>query len=240
MVNGVGTLCGQAFGAKQYHKPGVYLQQSCIILLVASALLTPMFIFAARILKTLGQDHGIADVAGDFALWFVAVSFLYAVLYSCNSFLQSQSKNFVLSFFAVLSLLAHIFFSWLLSVKFGFGVTGVMASTALSYVIPNAGQIMYITGGGCRETWKGFTALASKDLGRTIKLSVSSGVMICLEFCYNTVLILLAGNMGNAEVTIDALSICLNISGWALTIAFGVTNIDIQFKHFVTCIDRYT
>ncbi|XP_047938933.1 protein DETOXIFICATION 21-like isoform X2 [Salvia hispanica] len=221
MVNGVGTLCGQAFGAKQYHKLGVYLQQSCIILLVASALLTPMFIFAAPILKALGQDHQIADVAGDFALWFVAVSFLYAVLYSCNSFLQSQSKNFILSFFAVLSLLAHVFFSWLLSVKLGFGVTGVMVSTVLSYVIPNVGQIVYITGGGCRETWKGFTALAFEDLGRTIKLSVSSGVMICLEFCYNTVLILLAGNMGNAEVTIDALSICLNISGWALMVAFG-------------------
>ncbi|KAL1553901.1 protein DETOXIFICATION 21-like isoform X2 [Salvia divinorum] len=83
-------------------------------------------------------------------------------------------------------------------------------------------QFVYITGGGCRETWKGFTALAFEDLGRTIRLSVSSGVMICLEFCYNTVLILLAGNMGNAEVTIDALSICLNISGWALMVAFGV------------------
>ncbi|XP_047938934.1 protein DETOXIFICATION 21-like [Salvia hispanica] len=221
MANGIGTLCGQAFGAKQYHKLGLYLQQSFIILLVATTLLTPLFIFAAPILKTLGQDHEIADVAGDFALWFVAISYLYALLLSFNSFLQSQSKNFILSLYAVLSLLAHIFFSWLLSVKLGFGVTGVMVSTALAYVMPNVGQFVYITCGGCKETWKGFTALAFADIGRTIRLSVSSGVMICLEFCYNTLLLLLAGNMGNAEVTIDALSICISISGWALMVAFG-------------------
>ncbi|XP_047938928.1 protein DETOXIFICATION 22-like [Salvia hispanica] len=222
MANGVGTLCGQAFGAKQYHKLGLYLQHSWIILLVATTLLTPLFIFAAPILKALGQDHEIADVAGDFAMWSIAISFLYAVLYSCNSFLQSQSKNYILSLYAVLSLLAHIFFSWLLSVKLGFGVTGVMVSTVLAYVIPNVGQIGYITGGGCRETWKGFTALAFEDLGQTIKLSVSSGVMICLVYCYNTMLILMAGNMGNAEVTIDALAICLNISGWAMMVASGL------------------
>lgn len=221
MVNGVGTLCGQAFGANQYHKLGIYLQQSCIILLVVSALLTPLFVFAAPILKALGQDHNIADMAGNIALWFIALTFLYAVLYSCNSFLQSQSKNFILSFYAVLSLFVHIFLSWLLSSKLKFGIPGVMVSTVLAYLIPNIGQLIYVMCGGCRDTWKGFTALAFKDLGLTIKLSISSGVMICLEFCYNTILILLTGNMENAEVTIDALSICLNISGWALMVSFG-------------------
>lgn len=221
MVNGVGTLSGQAFGAKQYHKLGIYLQQSCIILLVVSALVTPVFIFASPILKALGQDHKIADTAGKYAIWFIAVTFLYGVLYSCNSFLQSQSKNFILSVYAVLSLLAHIFLCWLLSVKLKLGIPGVMVSTVLAYMIPNIGQIAYIVCGGCRETWKGVTALAFKDLGLTIKLSLSSGVMICLEFCYNTLLILLTGNMENAEVTIDALSICLNISGWAMMVSFG-------------------
>lgn len=221
MVNGVGTLCGQAYGGKQYYKLGIYLQQSWIIMLAASALFSPLFIFAAPILKALGQDEEIADRAGATALWFIPVTFFYAVFYSCNAYLQSQSKNFVTSCFAVLALLQHIFLSWLLAIKLEFGVTGVMVSTVLAYLIPNVGQIMYVVFGGCRETWKGFTTLAFKDLGLTIKLSTSSGVMICLEFCYTTMLMLLAGNMGNAEVTIDALSICLNISGWALMISFG-------------------
>ncbi|KAH7856260.1 hypothetical protein Vadar_034589 [Vaccinium darrowii] len=35
------------------------------------------------------------------------------------------------------------------------------------------------------------------------------------------VLILLTGNMGNAEVVIDALSICLNINSWEMMISLG-------------------
>ncbi|XP_042059021.1 protein DETOXIFICATION 21-like isoform X2 [Salvia splendens] len=244
MVTGVGTLCGQAFGAKLYHKLGVYLQQSCIISLVVTALMTPLFVFAAPILKTIGQDHNIADMAGKYAPWFVAVGFLYAVMYSCNAFLQSQSKNFVVSFYAVLSLVVHVFLSWLLSMKLRYGVIGVMVSTVMAFLIPNVGQIVYIMRGGCQETWSGFTASAFKDLGRTTRLAISSGVMICLKFCYSTILILLAGNMGNAEVTINALSIwygfcsplvfvsfifalsndmfsSLNISGWAMMVSVG-------------------
>ncbi|KAH6819309.1 MATE efflux family protein [Perilla frutescens var. frutescens] len=221
MVGGVGTLCGQAFGAKQYHKLGIYLQQSFIILLTVSALLTPLFVFAAPILKALGQDHDIADMAGNIAFWFISVTFLYAVLYSCNSFLQSQSKNFILSCYAFLSLFVHIFLSWLLAVKLKFGIPGVMVSTVLAFLIPNIGQLTYMMCGGCRETWKGFTALAFKDLGLTVKLSISSGVMICLEFCYNMILIVLTGNMENADIAIDALSICLIISNWAMVVSSG-------------------
>nr|XP_017250777.1 PREDICTED: developmentally-regulated G-protein 3-like [Daucus carota subsp. sativus] len=39
-----------------------------------------------------------------------------------------------------------------------------------------------------------------KDLWPIIKLSLSSGVMACLELWYNTVLVLLTGNLENAEV----------------------------------------
>ncbi|CAN1246060.1 Protein DETOXIFICATION 21 [Linum grandiflorum] len=75
--------------------------------------------------------------------------------------------------------------------------------------------------GGCRETWKGFSFLAFTDLWPVIKLSLSSGAMLCLELWYNTVLVLLTGNMQNAEVAIDALAICLNINGWEMMISLG-------------------
>lgn len=180
MVGGVGTLCGQAFGARKYHKLGIYLQQSCIILLSVSSLLIPLFLFASPILKALGQDHKIADMAGKIALWFIVVIILYSMMYSCNAFLQSQSKNYILSICALVSLFTHIFLSWLLAVKLKFGSTGVMVSTCLAFLLPNLGQITYLVSGGCRETWKGFTALAFVGLGETIRLSISSGIMIWL------------------------------------------------------------
>ncbi|XP_042009771.1 protein DETOXIFICATION 22-like isoform X2 [Salvia splendens] len=187
MVGGVGTLCGQAYSAKQYEKLGIYLQQSYIILLVVCVLVIPLFVFAAPVLKALGQDHNIADMAGDVAPWFIAVVFLYGAMYGCNAYLQSQSKNFVLSCYAIVSLLTHVLLSWLLVVKLEFGVSGVMSSTCLAFLIMNLGQLLYMVSGGCIQTWRGFTALAFRDLRPTVKLVVSSGVMIWLaSFYHNT------------------------------------------------------
>ncbi|OMO49407.1 Multi antimicrobial extrusion protein [Corchorus olitorius] len=65
--------------------------------------------------------------------------------------------------------------------KFKFGLAGAMPSTVLAYWLPNIGQIMFVTCGWCKETWKGFSMLAFKDLWPVVKLSLSSGVMLCLN-----------------------------------------------------------
>uniref|UniRef100_A0A5B7BB14 Protein DETOXIFICATION n=1 Tax=Davidia involucrata TaxID=16924 RepID=A0A5B7BB14_DAVIN len=221
MASALETLCGQAFGAGQYHMLGVYLQRSWIVLFTCSIFLLPMFVFTAPILKALGQDAAIAEVAGTVALWLIPVVFAFSISFTCQMYLQAQSKNMIIAYLAAFSLSIHILLSWLLTVRYKLGLPGAMASTILAYWIPNIGQLMFIICGGCRETWKGFSSLAFKDLWPVIKLSLSSGVMLCLELWYNTVLVLLTGNMKNAEVAIDALSICLNINGWEMMISLG-------------------
>ncbi|CAL0321625.1 unnamed protein product [Lupinus luteus] len=107
-----------------------------------------------------------------------------------------------------------------LGLLFKFGVHGAMGSTVLAYWISNIGQLIYIMY-KCPDTWYGFSSAAFKDLWAVIKLSLSSGVMLCLEMWYYTILILLTGNLEGAEVSLSALSICLNINGWGLVIAIG-------------------
>ncbi|KAL0453326.1 UNVERIFIED_CONTAM: protein DETOXIFICATION 21 [Sesamum latifolium] len=221
-ASGLETLCGQAYGAKQYHMLGIYLQRSWIVLIVVTTtVLVPIYIFAAPILKALGQDEVIAKVAGNIALWYIPVVYSFIVSFSCQIFLQAQSKNVIIAYLAAFSLSFHVFLSWLLTVKYKFGLKGTLISTILAYWVPNVGQLIFVISGGCRETWKGFTTLAFKDLWPVVKLSLSSGAMICLELWYNAILILLTGNLKNAEVELDALSICLNINGWEMMISFG-------------------
>ncbi|KAK1291269.1 Protein TRANSPARENT TESTA 12 [Acorus calamus] len=43
MSSGLETLCGQAFGAKQYHMLGIYLQSSWLVELGVSVLIIPLF-----------------------------------------------------------------------------------------------------------------------------------------------------------------------------------------------------
>ncbi|KAJ0014436.1 hypothetical protein Pint_20796 [Pistacia integerrima] len=164
MASALETLCGQSYGAKQYHMMG------------------PI---------------------------------------AAKCFLQAQSKNKIISYLAATSVSIHLLLSWLLTVKYKFGITGAMVSAVMAYWIPDLGQLLFIMCGGCNETWKGFSVLALKDLWPVLKLSLSSGVMICVELWYNTILILLTGNMTNAEVSIDALAICININGLEMMISLG-------------------
>ncbi|WOG98186.1 hypothetical protein DCAR_0417527 [Daucus carota subsp. sativus] len=221
MASALETLCGQSFGAKRYDMLGVYLQRSWLILSICSIILSPVFIFTTPILKALGQEESIAEVAGTISLWLIPGLFSFMVSYTCQMFLQAQSKNKIIAYLAAFTLVFHVFLSWLLTVKYKFGLSGAMVSTILAFWIPNIGQLVYIFGGWCSETWKGFSMLAFKDLWPIIKLSLSSGVMVCLELWYNTILVLLTGSMRNADIAIDALSICININGWELMISLG-------------------
>ncbi|CAN1261992.1 Protein DETOXIFICATION 21 [Linum perenne] len=221
MASALETLCGQSFGAKQYHMLGIYLQRSWIVLILCATLMLPIFIFTTPLLELLGQEAYIAQVGGTISLWLIPVMFASIVSYTCQMFLQAQSRNLLITYLAAASMTIHIFLSWLLTMKYKYGIPGAMISTILAYWIPNVGQICYVTCGGCRETWKGFSFLAFKDLWPVVKLSLSSGAMLCLELWYNTVLVLLTGNMKNAEVAIDALAICLNINGWEMMISLG-------------------
>lgn len=187
MNSGFGTLHGQAYGAKKYQNLGIYLQQGWILLPTVAFILCPTLIFAAPILKALGQDEAIAETAGIIAMWFIPLSFSFAVLCACNMFLQSQSKIVVLSCLSTLSLLVHIFLSWLLTVRYKFGINGAMISTTLAYWLPNVGQIIYIVCGGCRQTWRGFTSLAFKDLGHTFKIAVSACLMLRFRLIFRVV-----------------------------------------------------
>ncbi|ESW33844.1 hypothetical protein PHAVU_001G105101 [Phaseolus vulgaris] len=221
MASALSTICGQAFGAKEFDMMGVYLQRSWIVLFSTAFCLLPLFLFTSPILKLLGQDENIAEVAETISLWSIPILFSFIVSFTTQTFLQSQSRNTIIAFLAAFSLITHVSLSWLLTMNFKLGIPGAMLSTILASWIPNIGQVIFITCGWCSDTWKGLSFLAFKDLWPVVKLSLSSGVMLCLELWYNTILVLLTGNLNDAEVQIDALSICLNISGWEMMISLG-------------------
>lgn len=178
MASALETLCGQAFGAKLSHMLGIYLQRSWIVVLSFTVLLLPLFIFAAPILRLLGQEEPVASASGPFSLWFIPIIFALAFSYTFQMYLQAQSRNIVVSYLAALALALHISFSWLMVRELSLGVAGAMGSMALAMWIPVLGQFTFLTCGGCPDTWKGFSTAAFRDLWPVIKLSLSSGGMV--------------------------------------------------------------
>ncbi|XP_059647264.1 protein DETOXIFICATION 24-like [Cornus florida] len=221
MSSATETLCGQAFGAGQYHMLGIYLQRSWIINLTAATLLAPFFVFAGPIFRLLGQDEDIAKEIGNISLWFIPIVYYYVFSLTIQKYLQGQLKNMIVGWLGTASFLIHAFLSWLFVMKWNWGVPGAMSATVISCWLMVVGEFVYVFGGWCSETWRGFTKAAFVDLLPVIKLSISSGVMLCLEFWYYGVLILLVSYMKNAMITVSAFSICLNIIAWEYTISIG-------------------
>ncbi|KAJ9169486.1 hypothetical protein P3X46_017674 [Hevea brasiliensis] len=222
MGSALETLCGQAFGAGKLDMLGIYLQRSWIILGTTSVLLSFLYIFAAQLLKLIGQTAAISKAAGIFSIWMIPQLFAYALNFPMAKFLQAQSKIMVMALISAAALVLHAFLSWLLMLKLGWGLVGAAIVLNASWLLIDLAQFLYIISGTCGRAWNGFSWKAFQNLWSFVRLSLASAVMLCLEVWYFTALILFAGYLKNAEVSVDALSICMNILGWTVMVAIGV------------------
>ena len=178
MSSATETLCGQTFGAKQFHMMGIYLQRSCLINFVTATILLPFFIFSAQIFRLLHEDAQIADMAGYISLWFIPIMYSYAFAFPLQKYLQTQLKNRIIGWISAASFAVHVLLSWIFVSVLDWGIPGAMSAMIISCWSILIGMIVYIGGGWCPNTWRGFTLAAFSDLVPVIKLSISSGVML--------------------------------------------------------------
>ncbi|MBA0812565.1 hypothetical protein Gohar_026526 [Gossypium harknessii] len=218
MASALETLCGQAFGAKKYYMLGIYMQRSWIILSICCVLLLPLYLFASPVLKLLGQPNDVAELSGMVAIWMIPLHFSFALQFPLQRFLQCQLKNMVTAWVSLVALVVHGIVSWVLVYRFRVGVVGTVVSMNFSWWVLVFGHLGYTVCGGCPSTWTGFSMEAFSGLWGFIKLSAASGVMLCLENWYYRILILMTGNLENAKIAVDALSICMTINGWEMMI----------------------
>ncbi|PIN15830.1 hypothetical protein CDL12_11525 [Handroanthus impetiginosus] len=207
MGSALETLCGQAFGAGQIRMLGVYMQRSWVILLVTACVLLPIYIFAPPILSFFGESPEISRAAGKFALWMIPQMFAYAMNFPIQKFLQAQRKLMAMAWISAAVLVFHIFFSWLLILKLGWGLVGAALTLNVSWWLIVILQLIYIFYTKSDGAWSGFSWLAFQDLFGFIKLSLASAIMLCLEFWYLMVIIVIVGYLDNPVVPVDAVSI---------------------------------
>ncbi|KAG2542875.1 protein DETOXIFICATION 27-like [Panicum virgatum] len=218
MASALETLCGQAFGARKFHMMGVYMQRSWLVLLMCAVVLLPMYFFAEEVLLLTGQPPELSAMAGRVSVWFIPLHLSFAFLFPLQRFLQCQMKNMVNAVVSAAALAIHVLVSWLFVARFRFGLVGIALTLNFSWWATAAMLFAYVSCGGCPETWHGFSVEAFAGMWEFVKLSSASGVMLCLENWYYRILILLTGNLKNAAIAVDALSICMTINGWEMMI----------------------
>ncbi|XP_022768868.1 protein DETOXIFICATION 33 isoform X2 [Durio zibethinus] len=221
MGSALETLCGQAYGAGRLRMLGVYMQRSWVILLTTACLLVPIYVWSPPILQLFGETTEISNAAGKFAVWMLPQLFAYAMNFPIQKFLQAQRKVMVMAWVSALVLVLHAFFSWLLILKLGWGLIGAAITLNTSWWLIVIGQFLYIFITTSDGAWCGFSWLAFADLFGFVKLSLASAVMLCLEFWYLMVIVVITGRLPNPLIPVDAISICMNINGWDAMIAIG-------------------
>ncbi|KAK6150359.1 hypothetical protein DH2020_015291 [Rehmannia glutinosa] len=246
MASALETLCGQAYGAKKYYMLGVYLQHSWLVLTSFCVFTLPIFIFASPILKLLGQPADLAELSGLLVLCFIPIHFSFAFQFPQQRFLQSQLKNSIIAWLNFIAVVVHVLLTWLVVYRLPLGAVGAALVLTFSWWLVVFGLFVYIVCGGCPRTWTGFSGEAFCGLWEFLKLSVSSGVMLwAIEsqdrthepapsppdirkssrsrstpayLQYYKILLVMTGNMKNAKIAVDALSVCMNINGWEMMI----------------------
>ncbi|GKU96764.1 hypothetical protein SLEP1_g9961 [Rubroshorea leprosula] len=221
MASALETLCGQAFGAGQVDMLGVYLQRSMIILFGACFFLLPLYIYATPILKLLGQETDIAELAGKFTVQVIPQMFSLAINFTTQKFLQAQSKVGALAWIAFVALISHIMILHLFINVFKWGMVGAAAAYDISAWAVAVAQLIYVVG-WCKDGWKGLSWLAFKDIWGFVRLSIASAVMLCLEIWYFMTIIVLTGHLEDPIIAVGSLSICMNINGWEGMIFIGI------------------
>ncbi|CAA6674702.1 unnamed protein product [Spirodela intermedia] len=157
-------------------------------------ILCPIYVFATPILKLLGQQDDIAELAGRFALWIIPQMFANAINFPVQKFLQAQRKVTVLAWIGFIGLVAHVIMLWV-------------------WIISLA-QVAYVVG-WCKDAWTGLSSAAFKNLWAFVKLSLASAVMLCLEIWYLMVLVVLTGASRTQRLL-------MNINGWEIIFFIGV------------------
>lgn len=179
MASALDTLCGQSYGAKQFHMLGIYMQRAMVILMVVSIPIAVIWFNTGWILKALGQAPDIAEEAGVYARFMLPSLFAYGLLQCLVRFLQTQNIVFPMMVTSAVATLIHMLVCWILVFKSGLGSKGAALANSISYwnnVILLALYVKFSS--SCAKTWIGFSREALNDIIAFIKLAIPSAVMV--------------------------------------------------------------
>nr|QEY08341.1 MATE efflux family protein member 5a [Crocus sativus] len=223
MASGLETLCGQAYGAKQYQKLGNQMYSAILSLVLVCIPISFVWAYMGKILTFIGQDPLISQEAGKYAVWLIPGLFAYAVIQPLMKFLLSQSLIIPMLLSSFLALVLHIPLCWYLVFKTGLGNVGAALSMSVLYWLNAFILGLYIRySESCKTTRSHISKEAITGISEFLRIALPSAVMICLEWWSFELLVLLSGLLPNPKLETSVLSICLTSIACLYTIPYGL------------------
>ena len=191
MASAVQTVCGQAYGARQYGAMGIICQRAIVLHVGAAVILTFLYLYSGSFLKSIGQSDSIAEQGQIFARGLIPQLYAFAISCPQQRFLQAQNIVNPLAYIAVGVFLLHILLTWLAVYVLNYGILGAALTLSLSWWLLAIFQGLYILlSPSCRETWTGLSLRAFKGIWPYFKLTAASAVMLWYVHCASVILTL--------------------------------------------------
>ncbi|CAN1147715.1 Protein DETOXIFICATION 14 [Linum perenne] len=234
MAGGLETLCGQAYGAEQYHKLGTYMYCAITSMTLVCIPISILWIFTDKLLILAGQDHLISVLARKYSICLVPGLFGSAMLQAMTRYFQTQSLILPMLFASLATMCLHVPLCWFLVFKTGLRYLGAALAVSLSTWANVILLVIYMTcSSKCAKT---LSKSKFRDLylgtGEFLRFAIPSAMMTCLEWWSYDLLILLAGLLPNPKLESSVISICFSITylhyyipyGFGATISTRVSN----------------
>ncbi|XP_057478920.1 protein DETOXIFICATION 12-like [Actinidia eriantha] len=176
------TLCGQAYGAQQYHKLGTQTYTAIFSLLIVCIPISILWIFMGKILIFIGQDPLISHEAGKFTTWLVPALFAHAILQPLVRYFQMQSLILPMLISSCVTLALHIPLCWVLVFKTGLDNLG----GALAIDISNWFNVIFLVlymkySSSCEKTRTPISMEVLRGVREFFSFAIPSALMICLN-----------------------------------------------------------
>lgn len=179
LAGGLETLCGQAYGAHQYGKLGIYTYSATISLALVCLPICLLWIFMDKLLILIGQDPLIAHEARNYSIWLIPGLYGSAILKPLVRYLQTQSLIFPMLISSLIILGLHIPICWSLVFKLELGNVGAAVAISISSWLNVVLLVLYVKySSACEKTRMSFSKDAFFVMGEFFHFAVPAAVMV--------------------------------------------------------------
>ncbi|DBB01484.1 TPA: hypothetical protein ACH3X1_000139 [Trebouxia sp. C0004] len=232
LVGGMSTLCGQAYGAKNYMLVGLVYQRALLIVFLAAVPLATVLLFARPLLVLGGQTTEVAEMTSAYIRWNLPTIFGYGAFVCTTRYLVCQGivRPQVVS--SATALLLHPIVNWICIYGLGMGYVGAALASSISTWLQFLLLVVYIRFFKKGEsTWPGWSCDCLKDWWPYIKLAAPC-VLLASEWWALEIAIMMGGLLPDAALQLSAMAIynstndlCFMVSsGMAVAVSTRVSN----------------
>ncbi|KAI4327055.1 hypothetical protein L6164_019558 [Bauhinia variegata] len=206
------SICGQAYGAKNFRLLHKTLLMTVFLLLLVTVPISFLWLNVDKILIHFGQQRDISIVARTYISYLLPDLLVTSFLCPLKAYLSSQCITLPTMFSTGVALAFHIPINILLSKAMGLrGVSMAVWITDLIVVLLLAIYVLILENRkGNRWREGGWWDQSVKDWIIMLKLSGSCCLNTCLEWWCYEILVLLTGHLANAKQAVGVLVIVLN------------------------------